>query len=216
MEFNFWGGSGFLENFVVWRLLSIEGRLGGGKTLLSVALAKWLYEEGYVRGVFANFPIDPEYIPDVRSCVQTAVILDEGWSFSDARSSAKEYKGYGAYFRKLGSWFISPSVYKVDRRMRPVACERAFDLFVIKAWWYRWLDVRNSKGQFLFRGYESLFNRYDHRFIPSDDGGILETMKAEIASLSGSRKQIYIPPSRAAGRAISPYDNPLGKEFENA
>lgn len=206
--FDFVNGGDFLENFVIWRLIALEGRLGGGKTLLSVALARWLYEQGLVRGVFANFPIDEEFIPYVPSCINTAVILDEGWSFADARSSARGFRGYGAFFRKLGSYFISPSVYKVDRRMRPVSCARRYDLWLFKLWLYDWLDVSNNKGWFLFRGYEALFNRYDHRFIPADDGGILEVMTEEVKQLAGSRRIFTL---RKQAEAALPYEDPLAK-----
>lgn len=204
--FRFINGGDFLENFLIWRLLALEGRLGGGKTLMSVALAKWLYDQKLVRGVLSNFPIDEEYIPYVPSCINTAVILDEGWSFADARSSAKGFKGYGAYFRKLGSYFISPSVYRVDRRMRPVSCTRKADMWIFKMWQYDWFDVTNTKGSFMFQGYESLFNRYDHRFIPADDGGILEIMQDEIKSLAGSRRVFTL---RKLDQGALPYADPL-------
>ncbi|MBI5303768.1 MAG: hypothetical protein HY868_16655 [Chloroflexi bacterium] len=207
--FDFISGGDFIENFIIWRLLALEGRLGGGKTLLSVALARWLYEQGLVRGVFANFPIDEDFIPYVPSCVNTVVILDEGWSFADARASAKGYRGYGAFFRKLGSYFISPSVYKVDRRMRPVSCARRLDLWLFKLWLYDWLDVSNMKGWFLFRGYETLFNKYDHRFIPADDGGILEVLTEEVKAISGSRR-IFTLRARAESTQL-PYADPMMK-----
>jgi hypothetical protein len=205
--FQFINGGEFLENFIIWRLLALEGRLGGGKTLMSVALAKYLYDNKLVRGVFSNFPIDEDYIPFVPSCVNTCVILDEGWSFADARGSARGFKGYGAYFRKLGSYFISPSVYKVDRRMRPVACSRKYDFWLFKLWQYDWFDVTNSKGWFLFRGYESLFNRYDHRFIPADDGGILEVMTEEVRAIAGSRRIFTI--KKLGAPTELPYADPL-------
>jgi hypothetical protein len=205
--FQFINGGEFLENFIIWRLLALEGRLGGGKTLMSVALAKYLYDNKLVRGVFANFPIDEEYIPYVPSCINTCVILDEGWAFADARGSARGFKGYGAFFRKLGSYFISPSVYRVDKRMRPVACARRYDLWLFNTWMYDWFDVTHSKGWFLFRGYESLFNRYDHRFVPADDGGILEVMTDEVKSLAGSRR-IYTLKS-GIGQSALPYEDPL-------
>lgn len=201
-------GNEFLENFIAWRLLALEGKLGSGKTLFSVALAKWLYDRGMVKGVFSNFPIDESYIPYVPSCINTAVLLDEAWSFADARDSVKGFKGYGAMFRKLGSYLVSPGIYGVDKRMKPVKCERVGDMWVIKTWHYKWADVREQGGSFYFRGYESLFNRYDHRFIPADDGGILETMKDEIRALSGSRRQIYLA-GLPEKQLVSPYANPL-------
>lgn len=202
--FNF--GGNFLENFVTWRLLALEGRLGGGKTLMSVALARWLFKNGYVRGVFSNFPIDPKFVPYVPSCVNTVVILDEGWISADERESAT-FKGYGAFFRKLGSYLISPSIYRVDRRMRPISCERKADYYAFGLWHYEWWDVRRDKGWFLFTGYDQLFNKYDHRFVPADDGGILETMLAEIKFLAKSRRSFYIP-GQEMNLAL-PYADPL-------
>jgi hypothetical protein len=67
--------------------------------------------------------------------------------------------------------------------------------------------VTHSKGWFLFRGYESLFNRYDHRFVPADDGGILEVMTDEVKMLSGSRR-IYTLKS-GIGPSALPYEDPL-------
>jgi hypothetical protein len=210
-EVGFLMGSSFIENMIAWRTVGIEGRLGGGKTLLSVALAKWLYEHHQVRGVFSNFPIDPDYIPYVPSCINTCVILDEGAEWADARDSAKGHKGYGKYFRKLGSYMLSPSVYAVDRRMRPVTVERNLDLFMLGWWLYNWKDPRGAKGWFVFSGFESIFNKYDHRFIPADDGGILDTMKEEIKQLAGSRRKLYVVGD--VPRLVNPYANPLeGKQ----
>ncbi len=206
-EFSFLMGGGFLENAVAWRAIGLEGRHGGGKTLLSVAIAKWLYEKGMVRGVFANFPIKNWYIPNIPSVVNTCIILDEGAQFADARESSKTWKGYGAFLRKLGSWMLSPSVFAVDRRMRPVTCERAWDLFLFGWWLYHWKDPRNMKGWFILSGYESLFNAYDHTFIPSDDGGILQAFKDEVGMLAGSQRKVF-----TVGRPLeltSPYDNPM-------
>lgn len=207
MDFSFLMGGGFLENMVAWRALGIEGRYGGGKTLLSVALAKWLYEKGMVRGVFANFPIKNAYIPNIPSVVNTAIILDEGAQFADARDSSKAWKGYGAFLRKLGSWMLSPSVFAVDRRMRPVTCERAWDLFLFNWWMYHWKDPRSMKGWFILSGYESIFDMYDHRFIPADDAGILESFKEEVAQLAGSQRRLFVTGQPKV--LVSPYENPL-------
>lgn len=201
-------GREFFEFFLAWRMVTIEGRMGGGKTLFSVVLAKWLYDHNLIRGVYSNFPIDPSYVPAVQSCVQTCIILDEAWAFADARDSARGYKGYGAMARKLGSFFVSPGVYAVDKRMRPLRCERSWDVWVIDSWLYEWADVRNQSGHFLLRGYQSVFNMYDHRYIPSDDAGILETAKADIAALSRSQRKVFVvgAPEKAVD---SPYANPM-------
>ena len=207
-RFSFPMGAAFLENVTAWRTVGIEGRLGGGKTLLSVAIAKWLYETGKVRGVFSNFPIRQSYIPYIPSCINTAVVLDEGAEWADARDSAKGHKGYGKYFRKLGSYLLTPSVYSVDRRMRPVTVERDLDLFMFGLWLYKWHDPRGQKGSFLMSGFESIFNMYDHRFIPADDGGVLETLQGEIKQLAGSRRQILLLNDRPE-QLEDVYVNPL-------
>jgi hypothetical protein len=121
----------------------------------------------------------------------------------------KGHKGYGAFFGKMSSYLITPSVFRVDSRMRPVACRRVMDWWIIDTWQYNWQDPEKRQGKFFFRGYRDLFPHYDHRFIPWDDGGILETMEAEIKELAGSMRSVYV-----AGHvgASSPFANPLEKK----
>lgn len=189
-------GSAFLENALAWRLTGIHGRLGSGKTLFSVAMAKWLYDNNFVDGVFANFPIDPEYIPIRSEIRRSAVILDEGWAFADSRNSSKKFEGYGAYARKLDAFWFSPSVYPVDKRMAPLKTRRLLDLWVLDAWLFEWQDVQGFTGKFLLRNYREVFGRYDTKFIPFDDGGIKEQMMNEIKSDSGSTSRLFVMNNR--------------------
>lgn len=210
MAIRFWGGAYFLENLLAWRLIAIEGRLGGGKTSLSVAMARWIYENREttgVDGVFANFPIDPSFIPVKHSCVNSVVILDEGWSFADARKSLQKFEGYGAYARKLNMYLISPGINPVDKRMRQMKVKRELDLWLFDAWLYRWSNVDGDAGRFLLTGYRDVFGAYDHRFIPADDGGIKETLFHEISALAGSTRKIFTVGGEHA--VVSPYLNPL-------
>lgn len=199
MAVHFINGAGFIENVVAFRQLWLGGRLGSGKTLTCVALAKWLYEENLVDGVFANFPIDSDYIP-IRKCVRrSAVILDEGWSFADARNSQKKFEGYGAFARKLDSFWLSPSVFRVDKRMAQLQARRILDLWVLDAWLFQWHDIEGYKGHFLLRNYQECYGRYDHKFIPFDDGGIRDSLFSEIEDAAGSTREVLIASKNNSG-----------------
>lgn len=189
-DVTFINGGYFLEQLTSFRLMSITGRLRGGKTLLAVALARWLYRQGLVRGVYANMPIDPSYIPVIHSCINTCVILDEAWFFADKRKSAQKFEGYGAFFGKLGSFLISPSVYGSDFRMGSVQCTREVDLWFADTWLYKWENESGDKGRFGLRNYDATFNHYPHRFIPLDDGGIRDTLLREINEIGGSMRPV--------------------------
>lgn len=190
MDFQVWNGSNFLENFLAFRMVHVGGRLGSGKTLLAVALAKWLFEQDLVAGVFANFPIDADYIPLRREVRSSAVILDESWSFADSRHSSAKFMGYGAYARKLDCYWLSPSIFAPDKRMAPVRARREFDLYLFDSWLYRWQNVEGDKSWFILRNYQNLFGRFDSRYIPLDDGGILESLRREIAVGGGSTRGV--------------------------
>lgn len=195
--------SSFLESFLSWRMAAISGRLGGGKTLLSVALADWMLRNGLIESVYANFPISMSLRPK-DSVVNSLIILDEGWYFADARSSSTQFLGYGAFLRKLNSYMLTPSVFSVDKRMRPVEVWRELDIWVLNAWLYRYRTVSNDSGFFVLSEVERYFELYDHKFIPSDDGGILDALRSEIASRSGSvrrRVLIYGSSTSIASRA---------------
>lgn len=183
----------FREYFTKFRKLSIEGELGSGKTLLSVAMARWLWKEGFVDGVFANFPIDPTFVPIVHTCVRSCIILDEAWAFADSRSSANQFEGYGAYVRKLKSFFIAPSIFKPDKRMRDMLAERTIDLWMLDWWFYKWFDIREREGWFILANPQSVYGFFDTEFIPVDDGGIHDTLMNELAELAGSTRAIESP-----------------------
>ncbi|MBM3128197.1 MAG: hypothetical protein FJ009_06100 [Chloroflexi bacterium] len=195
----FWNAENFLEALLAYRLVWLKGRLGGGKTSLAFGLAKWLYEtkgkDGHrlVDGVFTNVPSDPDFIPRLDHCYRACVILDEGWAHgADSRDSGFRYSGYGAYARKLDCFWLQASKNEIDKRMTDVIAKRRGDLWMFKAWLYTWTDGEASEGWFLWRRYTEVFGRYLTKFIPADDGGILESQKYEIAGRAGST-QLLVP-----------------------
>jgi hypothetical protein len=208
---SFFNAESFLEALLAYRLVWIRGRLGGGKTALAFALAKWLYEtrgkdgRRLVDGVFTNVPSDPDYIPRLDRCYRACVILDEGWAHgADARDSRFKYSGYGAYARKLDCFWIQSSKNEIDKRMTDVICRRRGDIWMIKAWLYTWSDGEDSRGWFLWRRYYEVFGRYLTKFIPADDGGILESQQYEIAARAGS-VQVLVPDGWVNKRSLSGY-----------
>lgn len=191
-------GSEFFEYFLSYRLLGISGRLGAHKTSFSVYLARWLWQQGFVDGVFANFPIDPEYVPVLDHCFRACVILDEAASFADSRNSGNKWTGYGAYARKLESFWISPSKNRADKRLTDLRCKRVSDIWLLDALYYKWRDDDPdgdgfSEGWFLWTEYWETYGKYETAFIPADDGGILDTMFAEIRERSGSTRRVWVP-----------------------
>ena len=69
--------------------------------------------------------------------------------------------------------------------------KRVSDIWFIDAWLFNWLDVEGDKGWFLVRDYRNLYGKYDTKFIPTDDGGILEQLKGNEAA--GSAHGVLIP-----------------------
>lgn len=190
-------GSEFLEYFLSYRLIGVFGRLGAHKTSFAVYLARWLWLNGFVDGVFSNIPIDPEYVPVLDHCFRACIVLDETASFADSRNSGSKWTGYGAYARKLESFWISPSKNKPDKRLTDIVCRRVSDIWLLDALLYKWRDQTDESeevtGWFLWSEYQETYGHYATDFIPADDGGILDTMFAEIKERSGSTRRIWIP-----------------------
>lgn len=59
----FLGADEFFSQLAVFRLCWLRGRLGGGKTLLGVAIAEELVKRKIAKGVISNIPLSPEHLP---------------------------------------------------------------------------------------------------------------------------------------------------------
>lgn len=171
----------FLSMLLLFRFVWIRGFLGAGKTLLSVALAHELMQRAVVRGVVSNLPtVLPPWIgEDDGTLYDRCIIFDEAWTQLDARNSfVNNTRDYGAYARKFRSFWMFPSVFQVDKRMRPLIVERAFRLPAFDLWVYRWFvetDYQSDdsmKGWFALKNPGRYFGMYDTAYVPVDDGGI--------------------------------------------
>jgi len=176
MKCRFFGGDRFLENCMQMRMIWWRGRLGGGKTSGAVGLASWLISEGIAGMQYAagNFPID---LPEHESgfLFDTVVICDEAWQFLDARRFVTNERSFGAFARKTNSIWLFPSVYAVDKRVRPIHCEREIRFTVVpgELWVYKWgvdLGYTQESGRFMLWRPGALFSMFDTDFVPDGDG----------------------------------------------
>lgn len=183
--FRFIHAGDFLELVQFTRNIWLAGRLGSGKTLLSVALAFEMRRLGVVDYVWSNFPIRVDLLPPPpdRLLRRTLIILDEAHQIINARDFQDNNREYGAYARKVQSVWLYPSIDTIDKRVRQVRVQRAFrvDFTPVGIWVYRYqlmLGDEHDQGWFLLWSPESVMGLYDHRYIPIDDAGILGAWRA--------------------------------------
>jgi hypothetical protein len=176
----------FLINFLSWRTLWIAGRLGGGKTLLAIALADWLIKNRHSTGLIANFPHAlpmhdwrPAHGDGLRRGIRGAtIIFDEAWQLLDSRTAIANDRSYGAYARKLETFWIFPSVIPIDKRLSLLRVRRDWIIATPAGglWVYRWLlvtgDGEPAGGRFALWRPEAYYGMYDTKYIPTDDADI--------------------------------------------
>jgi len=167
----------FLMNVLFFRNVWLRGRLGGGKTLLAVALADYLINTSHdFCYCVANFPVRLPAPPD-RTLFDTVVIFDEAWAVIDSRDFQRNAREYGAYARKFRSVWLYPSVHPPDVRVRTLYAERIFrfEYLPFGLWVYKWavnLGYVSEDGYFALVRPEAYFSMYDTDFVPDADGGI--------------------------------------------
>jgi len=185
----------FLELFLLFRVCWIRGTLGGGKTLLAVALAEHLLKLAMVDGVVTNFPtVLPSALGDEDgTLIRRAVIFDEAWTHLDSRDSLVNPREYGAYARKIGSYWIIPSVHSIDKRLRSIIVWRSgrFTLpFLPEFWVYRYkleLEYDQCESFFILTSPKRYFGMYDTSYIPTSDGGIEGRYRRTLDTLTQGR-----------------------------
>jgi len=167
----------FFSLLTFFHVVYLEGRPGGGKTHLAVLLAAWLQAKGLVNKTVANFPLSFGQ-KAVTPLTDAAIILDETWMFINNRKAVFEY---GGFVRKVNSYLLMPSVYPPHRLLTRFRVSRYLNLFAygIPAWLYRWdlnRETAKEHGYFLVIHPERAFGSYDTKYIPGDDGGIVEAI----------------------------------------
>ena len=178
-----YGFDEFWRMFLAYRTLWLDGKFGGGKTLLAVLFSAKLLAENHVNRCLSNVPLafseKPEY------GINCSMILDEAW---DALTSRSAVVTYAAYTRKLNQFLIAPSVWDINPRLSRFLCYRVWNGYAVgvPVWVYEWRLVRRyqkDKGKFYVWQPENVFGTFPTKFIPPDDGGILEALNATYSEL---------------------------------
>lgn len=175
----FIGAGEFLGMLSAFRICWISGRFGGGKTSLAFMLAAWLLANKKVDRVVSNFDMTIS-TKAVTPLYNAAIVLDESWIYLDDRSSVTEY---AAFVRKFNHYLLLPSVWPPHNRFTFLSVQRVFNAYIvgIPAWVYRWqLGMRSvkEKGYFGILNPSAVFGHYDTEFVPVDDGGISDAIRA--------------------------------------
>lgn len=175
-------GDNFIKLFLAFRIVNIQGRFGGGKSLLGTWLAYYLMANGYTDKIVSNMPVNGS-ADEGGLLERSAIILDESWMYITTR---KDVLNYSAYLRKMDSYLILPSVFDIQSRLARFTVERQYNLqsFGIPVWVYRW-DLNNKRkehGYFVLTFPQRMYGTYDTKHIPFNDGGISDRLVSTIES----------------------------------
>lgn len=177
-QMGFFHFSDFEEKLLHYHTLYITGELGSGKTLLAFALGHYCIQQRYVEGIWTNVP---HTFPVSRDITNSFVVFDEAGIAIDSRLSSSTYSMYGAFARKSNTIYTFPSVIAVDKRCRNLEVLRIADIELLpfRIWIYSWYCTNGARGWFGLSYPETMFNTYDTKAVPFDDGGILEAFCAK-------------------------------------
>lgn len=174
---------GFIEFLLIlasYRVLWLNGRPGGGKTILAFTLALECLRQSAITGVkeiFSNVP-GVGLFPERGMMASEAVyIADEGGIFWQNQD---DYKETAAALRKQKIILILPSVINPSYEFCALSVQRVINftpVLQIPLWGYKWsLRYNNIRqgGEFWWLGQMSSFGVYNSAEFPSDDAGISE------------------------------------------
>lgn len=169
----------FMETFLNYRKIWIDGRYGGGKTALAVMMSYWMLEKGFADYLVSNIPVafasNPwEIFPDDDDRLNTVVLLDEGGLFLRTSSDVDDYL---AFLRKSNVYLIVPSVKAPSMDLREFSVWRNFNAKRVgfNVWIYNYiLKTGNGKDKdkFYWRDPPEIYGLYDTDARPVDDAGI--------------------------------------------
>jgi hypothetical protein len=184
----------FLQLLRAFRVVWLKGRFGGGKTLLSFALAEEFLRRGWVRYCLSNIGsvwcdrVEDVFLRDTK--LDAFVIVDEAGQF--LRSSV-QLDNYVAYSRMMNLFLILPSVMPVPVRARFMSVIRVWNMqaFGVPFWLYRCdLNYAGENDKFYFGLWKprEYYGVYDTESFAADDGGMSDTI-ARFAKENISRKR---------------------------
>jgi len=139
--------SRFYSVLDLYRVLSLGGVYGTGKTLAAACVAWHYCSRGY--RVWSNIPLrfaDP-VVPDLP--YHTVVLLDEGRRYADNRSWQKNELGLIDYARHLDAIFLFAAAFPVDVRLERLTLRRVLRGLPGPIWLYVCAEYESEKGFFV-------------------------------------------------------------------
>jgi hypothetical protein len=183
-----------IHYIINFRVVSIRGEMGFGKTLLAFAIAQKLLEDRYVDGVVSNVPniLPPHIWHDDGTLLNRCMVFDEaGMLGLDSRTSITNTNDYGAFARKFGAIFIFPSVIPVDKRLRgvelyPLAKNKLTGMLT---YGYQFAGQRDPDQEKEIKlNPKPYYGLYSTGYIPVDDCGMIERFQLTHAIKTGKHK----------------------------
>lgn len=176
-----YNASTVLNLMSLFRITTLGGRPGSGKTSLAFRLAFELVRQGKYRYIISNCPSvwneQPEKVV-LRSgrWADAVFVLDEAGTFLKAGAKLDTYI---AYMRKLNVCIILPTFLPPSSRLKVLTIQRTMNWKSVglPVWQYTGAlasdAVRETFG-FLWINPHEIFGIYDTNGFPSDDGGLEE------------------------------------------
>jgi len=202
------------QNRTCW----IKGRYGGGKTLLTVAIAQH-FNRSHGYHIYSNIPIYLDgVINEMQKCscdrcqakyhhmeesgveqipqYHTLVAYDEAWLSFRRGARYQVMEAYLAYIRKVDLIMVMPSVMQMHRDAAQMWCTRLrnFGTFGLPIWLYEWgitgQSSKDSGGKFILWRPQKFFGTYDTYAQPTAIEGLFdETIKAKRQTINKLENQ---------------------------
>lgn len=190
-------GGMFLRAVRDYKVLWLDGRYGGGKTLLAFYIAREIVRRGDARYICANIPSVwndglETVMANVRSgqYLDTVLILDEAGLFLD---NAGKAKSFNSFLRKYNVTLLLLSVQPPANILQRFSLYREINwsAFGLPVWQYKaTLKTGHSSGKAnkdMFRFYltnpQAMFGLYDTEATPTDAEAINNMIKEHLVNV---------------------------------
>jgi len=176
-----------LRNF---RVATLTGRWGGGKTSLCVRLAFEFVKRGWADHVVGNFPCVLFSNPREVKASRAVIILDEAGAFVNF----KVFDELSAFLRKLECTVLMPSVLDPPGKARRLSIQRTSNLAGIglPVWSYTvGLDYEQQKDRFKLRwsNPSEVFGLYSTSYVTDSDCGLVDWIGDEVERRRGETNE---------------------------
>lgn len=171
-----------------YRILYLDGRLGGGKTALAFRLAYELLMKYKYRYLLSNTlsvwndDFSKVYLRN-NIWLDGVLLFDEAGEFFEGRAQVKEAL---SFLRKINGIMLLPSFLPPARDVRILTVQRVYNLQMVglPVWVYRWEIDKGSVtdgGMFFWVNPHEIYGIYDTLGMPSDAHDILQNLKNYVA-----------------------------------